>query len=164
MNWTQLFTMQQKLDQYIQNNHGVKATDLFDKKILALLVELGELANETRCFKFWSHKKASEQQVILEEYVDGLHFILSIGIDQSYQREEIEASTVKVDAKETTEAFNDLFDSVIAFKQNSTEANYLALFQSFLFLGVKLGFSETDIQKAYLSKNEVNFTRQDSNY
>ena len=51
------------------------------RKMLALLVEIGELANETRCFKYWSNKPASEREVILEEYVDGLHFILSIGID-----------------------------------------------------------------------------------
>lgn len=74
MDWKKLFDMQKELDTYIETNHNVKQAELLDKKILALLVEVGELANETRCFKFWSKKKPSERDVIIEEYVDGIHF------------------------------------------------------------------------------------------
>ena len=55
MDITQLFDMQRALDAYIQSNRK-EQTDVFREKGLALLVELGELANETRCFKFWSKK------------------------------------------------------------------------------------------------------------
>ncbi len=66
----------------LQKEHDLQPKKIVKKKkMLALLVEIGELANETRCFKYWSNKPASEREVILEEYVDGLHFILSIGID-----------------------------------------------------------------------------------
>src|SRR5690606_25251306 len=89
------------------------------KKILALQVELGELANEWRGFKFWSKDQEPRTKVkkvcetcggeryilisesfgfdkcsdcdgkgdfgetnpLLEEYVDCLHFILSIGLE-----------------------------------------------------------------------------------
>ncbi|HAQ08050.1 MAG TPA: dUTPase, partial [Bacillus bacterium] len=81
MNIEKLFRMQKELDRHIELQHGLVEEDLFDRKILALLVELGELANETRCFKFWSLKPSSEKQVILEEFVDGIHFILSLGIE-----------------------------------------------------------------------------------
>lgn len=162
MNWEKLFSMQQQLDHYIQTNHDVAAAEVFDKKILALLVELGELANETRCFKFWSHKPASERSVILEEYVDGLHFILSIGIDQGFQTDSIAVSTIK--GADETELFNRVFSAVIRVKELCTLENYLVLFGVFLSLGSKLGFSETDIQAAYYLKNEVNFARQDSDY
>ncbi len=85
MDWNQLLNMQNELDRHIESEHGLQNADLVDKKILALLVELGELANETRCFKFWSKKAPSEQEVILEEYVDGIHFILSLGIEIGIQ-------------------------------------------------------------------------------
>ena len=39
------------------------------KNRLELLVELGELANETKCFKYWS-KKTGDKEKILEEYID----------------------------------------------------------------------------------------------
>ncbi len=77
-----LFTMQRELDAYIQKSQSVKE-DVFKEKGLALLVELAELANETRCFKFWSAKGPSEREVILEEYVDSIHFILSLGIEKN---------------------------------------------------------------------------------
>lgn len=49
-----------------------------EKRLLALLVELHELANETKCFKFWSVNPNGKKDKILMEYVDVLHFTLSI--------------------------------------------------------------------------------------
>src|SRR5690625_5238764 len=46
--------MQAELDKKIVKEKGLEGQDLLDKKILALQVELGELANEWRGFKFWS--------------------------------------------------------------------------------------------------------------
>ncbi|WP_345840755.1 dUTP diphosphatase [Bacillus sp. P14.5] len=61
MNINELFQMQKALDTYIEKEHGLEEADLFQEKTMALLVEVGELANETRCFKFWSKKPASEK-------------------------------------------------------------------------------------------------------
>jgi len=54
MNLTKLFEMQKVLDDRIVAEKGLQGVDLLDKKILALLTELGELSNEYRGFKFWS--------------------------------------------------------------------------------------------------------------
>ncbi len=54
MNLTKLFETQDKLDDRIIEEKGLQGQDLLDKKILALQVELGELANEQRSWKFWS--------------------------------------------------------------------------------------------------------------
>src|SRR5690625_1828695 len=54
MNLTKLLKMQKVLDDRIVEEKGLQGVDLLDKKILALLTELGELANEWRGFKFWS--------------------------------------------------------------------------------------------------------------
>ncbi len=45
--------------------------DLVRKNKLELLVEIGELANETRCFKYWSQKKVNQELMELE-YADCL--------------------------------------------------------------------------------------------
>ncbi len=84
MTMKEWFEMQRKLDQYIEKEHGLQDRSLFEEKTLALFVEIGELANETRCFKFWSKKPASDSKVILEEYVDGIHFILSLGLELGF--------------------------------------------------------------------------------
>src|SRR5690625_2371786 len=54
MNLQKLFETQKKLDERIVKEKGLEGKDLLDKKILALQVELGEIANEFRGFKFWS--------------------------------------------------------------------------------------------------------------
>lgn len=161
MDWKELFLMQEQLDKYIESNHDFTGHDMFEERYLALLVELGELANETRCFKFWSTKPSSERTVILEEYVDGIHFILSLGIEKGHR---YQPKQVHISQQTKTEQFNEVFDACVLFKNNPIELNYESLFTKFLQLGDKLGFSEHDIQEAYFKKNEINYQRQDKGY
>ncbi|MGX1263481.1 dimeric dUTPase (all-alpha-NTP-PPase superfamily) [Rossellomorea marisflavi] len=161
MDWNQLLNMQNELDRHIESEHGLQDADLVDKKILALLVELGELANETRCFKFWSKKAPSEQEVILEEYVDGIHFILSLGIEigiSSIDEPEV------LEEGDPTEEFLKVYSEVNRFSEERSVENLLALFQQFLQLGRILGFKLEDILESYLKKNEVNYQRQQDGY
>ncbi|WP_345243542.1 dUTP diphosphatase [Pontibacillus salipaludis] len=163
MNWETLFKMQQQLDQRIETEHGLEQEDLFRKKVMALLVELGELANETRCFKFWSTKPPKEDEVILEEYVDGLHFILSLGLEKGY-RYARQKGQQEVHQGGLTDQFHKVFGEIHLFQESPTDMHYQQLFETFLDLGVKLGFSEQSIQDAYYQKNEVNHQRQEDGY
>ena len=36
--------------------------DFFKKNCIELLVELGEFANETKCFKYWSEKESNKEK------------------------------------------------------------------------------------------------------
>lgn len=162
MNVAQLFQIQHHLDKKITENHQLEEHDLIPAKILALQVELGELANETKCFKFWSVKPPSDRGTILEEYVDGIHFILSIGLDKGYQ-DSIELTTKEVELSQM-ECFARLFESISAFSQNQSIGNYQRIFQMMLDLGQVLGFSWADIEQAYLVKNEINHARQAEGY
>ena len=161
MNWEKLYDMQQELDNYIANNHELKGKDLYHERHLAFLVELGELANETRCFKFWSTKKPSAREVILAEYVDGIHFLLSIGLEKGYRYDGREAVGTE---NEQTKQFNHVFTVAAAFNQHTEEEGYVRLFREFIHLGKVLGFNEEDIYNAYLEKNEINYERQDQGY
>src|SRR5690625_3451353 len=164
MNWSTLFTMQEKLDEHIVENHHLHHENLLEEKYLALLVELGELANETRCFKFWSTKQANAREKILEEYVDGIHFILSLGIDKGYRfNETLENFTTSIKTS-LTEHFNDVFQAIINFRKDASKQNYEYLFINFLQLGQMLQFATEDIFRAYIDKNEVDFARQEEGY
>ncbi|UFT97987.1 dUTP diphosphatase [Radiobacillus kanasensis] len=162
MNWEKLFNMQRELDHHIETKHGLDKKDLFERKILALFVEVGELANETRCFKFWSTKAPSERDVILEEYVDGVHFILSLGLNKgfTYQSD----MDKKQDMSDLTALFNHVFDAISLFKNHATEEHYQQLFNSYLDVGTYLGFDEEATYQAYVAKNEINHSRQNSGY
>jgi len=161
LRWDDLFERQRELDAYILEQQSLEGQDVFEEKILALLVELGELANETRCFKFWSQKASSDKAVVLEEYVDSIHFLLSIGLEKGYTFSQITLEPANVSE---TAAFTQVFSSCTAFYHEQTESNYYHLFKQLLQLANVLGFSEKDIIQAYHKKNEVNYERQESGY
>lgn len=159
MNLPQLFQMQKVLDERIVQEHGIEGKVLLLEKVVALRVELAELANETRCFKYWSDKPASEREIILEEYVDGLHFILSIGLELG-----VDKSLETLDIKpffynKIAEQFNKLFILEWNFK-----FDYEFGLDLFIALGEMLGFTWREIEQAYLEKNKVNHQRQDDGY
>ncbi|WP_373897283.1 dUTP diphosphatase [Haloimpatiens sp. FM7315] len=160
MRFTDLFSLQKALDSRIKKEHNLESS-LLSKKLLALQVELGELANETRCFKFWSNKGPSDQQTILEEYVDCLHFILSIGLEKDYTDVNIEP--VKSELK-LTDQFLNLFIDVTDFIVCNSKDHYLTMFEDYISLGHSLNFSLDDIKNGYLKKNEINHKRQDEGY
>ncbi|WP_028783408.1 dUTP diphosphatase [Thalassobacillus devorans] len=160
MNWDELFQTQLQLDRYIEANHQLEEADLFEDKVLALLVEVGELANETRCFKFWSQKPASPEDVILEEYVDGLHFMLSLGLEKELRYEEQPIKPVD----DLSGGFHQVYEDIVKFKSVPKQKNFQQMFSNYLSLGAGLGFSEQAIQYAYHKKNARNHQRQDEGY
>ncbi|MEK3798111.1 dUTP diphosphatase [Peribacillus sp. FSL H8-0477] len=164
MNVEKLFKMQDALDRHIEEKHGLENTNLIEKKILALLVELGELANETRCFKFWSLKGPAAKESILAEYVDGVHFILSLGIACAFKDTVTEMTDVVDKGQDPTSMFITLYRDIVLFDQDRTESRYRQVFQDYLALGNLLGFSSEDIERAYVDKNQINYDRQKQGY
>src|SRR5699024_523818 len=59
-----LSKIQKQLDYRIVKEHGLEGQDLLDKKILALQVELGELAQNWRGFKFWSEDQEPRTEFV----------------------------------------------------------------------------------------------------
>ncbi|TCJ03617.1 dUTP diphosphatase [Cytobacillus praedii] len=163
MNYQKLIEMQKGLDQHIESQHQLENEDLFDRKILALLVELGELANETRCFKFWSLKPSSPKKTILEEFVDGVHFILSLGIECGFEKG-MDYNGETESEESITDQFLLVYEIVSQFKESKSLNDYQKLFQAYIHLGELLGFHAEDIEKAYIDKNEVNYQRQKEGY
>ncbi|MGE7984828.1 dUTP diphosphatase [Lysinibacillus fusiformis] len=161
MNIQQLFMMQKELDDFIEQNQNIQQ-DVFQEKGLALMVELAELANETRCFKFWSTKGPSAREVILEEYVDSIHFILSIGLLKNYTT--IEKWPVIEEQRHLTATFLETQGAILAFIQQPTEDRYLAIWQCYGLLAYNLGFTFEDVVRAYIEKNQENYNRQRTGY
>ncbi|WP_313891616.1 dUTP diphosphatase [Psychrobacillus sp.] len=161
MNLEKLFTMQQALDEYIQSNKQVDE-DVFIKKGLALLVELSELANETRCFKFWTNKGPSERAIILEEYVDSIHFLLSLGIEKDLQH--IKSWPTEERAGDLTKLFISTSKANHDFLDNPTMELYKEVWIQYGAIAKLLGFSNEEVINAYISKNEKNYERQRTGY
>lgn len=163
MLFEKLFEMQASLDRYIEQNHQLQNEDLFDRKVLALLVEIGELANETRSFKFWSIKPSSEKKIILEEFVDGIHFILTLGLECGFQHQPLKLE--ETSPKENiNELFLETYQAVSTFRKSKSYEHYLQIIEYYLQLAALLGITYEEMEQAYIEKNEINFMRQRSSY
>ncbi len=210
MNIQKLFEMQKQLDLRIEQQHPrQEGEDRLSKKILALQVELGELCQEWRGFKFWSkdqeprteskvvchackgqggfvytdeYQQATEpfeeclycegtgfqedKNPLLEEFVDCLHFILSIGLGLNFT----DIDVWKVKEATTTNQFIECFGTIynMHFQKRVTGEvpieMYEHLFACFIGLGEMLGFTWEQIEAAYLQKNAINHERQESDY
>lgn len=158
---TTLFTKQAELDATIASNHNVTYASTRSRRIMALLVEVGELANATRCFKFWSNKGSEELDRVLDEYADGLHFLLSLGIDLNVSNKTFNYS--KKD-KNLTEAFLEVYDRINGFAKKQSENSYRKAFRAYLEIIPLLGVKGKDVVKAYYKKLGVNYVRQETNY
>ena len=162
INLEELFIVQKLLDKRIVDEHKLHGQDLLPKKILALKVELGELANELpETFKFWSNK-INDYEKALNEFVDGLHFILSIGNDLNFNLEEWDIEPYHKQSILYT--FNHVYRMVGDFETAKTDFDFVHIIDSFLGLGEMLGFTHEQIEQSYYQKNAINHTRQDNSY
>lgn len=108
---------------------------------------------------------------LLEEYVDCLHFILSIGIDLQIHYD-YNVCFNKDDEEPTIDLFAECYafasDLYWNFKNGATVAvsqnDYGSLLIHFNQLGGRLGFSWEEIETAYYAKNKINHERQESGY
>lgn len=160
MNFKELFEMQAQLDSFIQKNQQINR-DVFLEKGLALTIELAELANETRCFKFWSTKGPSKREVLLEEFVDSIHFLLSLGNEKGYR---LDAWPEIQKKEDLTNWFLQTQHAILSFIHEPSEEHYFEVWKAYGVLAYNLGFTLEDIIGAYIEKNEKNYERQRTGY
>lgn len=161
VNLNSLYPLQEELDEEIHSLHHESYETTFDKRVLSVLVELGEFANETRCFKYWSLKGPSPKEVILDEYADGLHFLLSLGIAIGVKEfdEEVPSPSISL-----TEQLLLVYEETANFRKKKDRESYKVLMSHFLGMLPLLGYTESDAVEAYKKKLEVNHQRQKDHY
>jgi len=164
MNLTKLFKTQAELDKKIIEEKGLQGQDLLEPKILAMQTEIGELANEIpREFKFWSNKENNYEKALIE-FVDILHFALSIGNLLEIKPSEVKRQRIKKMGIVRTLIDMQIGAGVLMYRHQSPESNYLKFFNQLLHLGSMLGFTRNEIEQAYYQKNKINHERQANGY
>jgi len=162
MHLSKLFETQKLLDKRIVDEHKLHGQDLLPQKILALQVELSELAQELpEVFKFWSNKKNNYEKALVE-YCDCLHFILSIGNDLELN---IALYTIlPFKHKTILEQFSQTYYVIGDLQHDPSQSELILVLQHFIALGEMIGFTPEQIEKSYYAKNAINHTRQDNKY
>ena len=106
--------------------------------------------------------KLGEGNPLLEEYVDCLHFILSIGNDLEVDINKCRIDNYKNDT--VIEQFKDMFNVVCDLHDDKTDIQWSIVIGFYLGLGEMLGFYWEQITDAYYAKNAINHQRQTDKY
>lgn len=159
-----LLAKQRELDARINAEHNVTHASTKSERFLALLVEIGELANATRAFKYWSLKPSEDRAILLDEYADGLHFFLSLAIVFNFDVDEVVYPEISHNKASIVSSVLAVYEKIMDFKTNETQASYFTALQAFLTLGSALQFTPDDIKNAYGVKLLENYKRQDTKY
>lgn len=182
MNLAKIIMLQKDLDEVINKNHPIeKNEDRTANKVTALIVELAEFANEARFFKYWS-KDTNPRTSALEEYVDSVHFFISVAIAKGWEKSLYipEERFVRIEEQGfpggITEAFNGVVYNLVKSQYEgnpkyngnhyrSSETFFNEAWFLFMAIGqVAYGYTEDEIEAAYILKNKENHSRQNNNY
>lgn len=183
MNLEQLCEKQKELDNQIIQQHNLHGQNLLPGTVLALQVELAELANEWQGFKHWKANPKPKPK-LLEEYADGLHFFLSLAIQKGWEDHLYVYEEAIDDIREDgfdggiTTAFTEINywltkivieheveKYIVNLSYSKHEFSFKNAWFIFLSLGiVGFNFTPEQIEEAYLKKNEVNHKRQQEGY
>lgn len=160
MNLNSLFEKQKKLDKYIYEKNNVTVEEIFEKKIVAFLDELFELANELQFFKYWKDEIVIDRQRAKEEYIDVIHFTLSIANAVGIH----EHKYIDTKPRDLNKLFLGITNLATVISVSKSKDHVKSLINNVIALGYQLGLNEEIVLAEYNKKNELNYARQESGY
>lgn len=160
MNFKEIFEMQKALDESIHKTHNVSFEETLDKKVLALLVEVGEFANEIKPFKYWKKDKSIDRDKVLEEFVDGIHFFVSIA--NYFEIDPVIKSVVK--HQDQSKQLLDVYEGISKLNNTLNKETLITAFELYMGIAELAGLKDEEIKEHYVSKNKVNYERIANNY
>ncbi|MCM3619188.1 dUTP diphosphatase [Sutcliffiella horikoshii] len=204
MSLENMLKTQEDLDNRIITEKGIVWTEeeRFCNTLVALDVELSEFANEGRWFKVWSDKQTPKVEqdycefedyphfkiktpiALLEEYVDGVHFFLSLANQKGWGELLYFAEEAIEDIREDgfdgglNGAYLELKRWLGVVGVEKDEENYIKVlglskhqfsFKNAWFIFIAIGmvqynFTFEQIAEAYFAKNKINHERQTNGY
>lgn len=137
-----------------ENNKLVIDTSLSEYKILArkhlqLHIAMSDLANETKCYKYWFDDKEDvlEKEIILEKYISCFRQILSLGVYNNYS--DIDDIDIELSEYCLSDQFLNLYIDINDLVISPSKDHFITLTEDFLSLGISLGFTEKMITKNF---------------
>ncbi|SPT98385.1 dUTPase [Lysinibacillus capsici] len=100
---------------------------------------------------------------LLEEYVDCLHFILSIGLEIG-TKTTVDWDDIEFFETDITEQFIEITSRILELRSWESSDTWAGLFSEFYILGKMLGFTWEQIEESYYEKNKINHLRQENGY
>ena len=162
MDIKKMLEAQKELDKANMKKGGLTEYPL-DMAQTAYRVELGELLQEWKQFKYWKLNKGEiDREKMLEEWADCMHFALSLenyNICPNEGYYDYISKHAEEDIEKYLYAENDIY---IVLKRCFTDFDYIVEYT--IILGLKLGFTMEELEQAYWNKNKINWDRIKNKY
>ena len=114
-----------------------------NQKILAFLHDLGQVAEDSRCYLFWEKDEPIDHQQLLEDYLEGLTMLMSIGyelrIDSIKNHSEIPSPT------DIYSLFFKIYHSILKVQSHYSSEDYQNTIDDYFTLGFQLNIQIEEI-------------------
>ena len=144
----EVYEKNNELDNMFIDRYG-NTKEINDKNKMELLVELGEFANESRCFKYWSIKKPDREKTLFE-YADVMmmtfyfFYILDVSLDEEFPK--------PIETTDVLEMITYLFKKIAMFRDDFDKETIKDILVNTLKLGELMEFSDEEIISFCLKK------------
>lgn len=139
-----LFSIQRDSNSKIKIDTNLSDYKLLARKHLRLQIKMSDLANETKCYKYWIGEESEiNKEEIFDKYISCFKQVLSLGIDKGY--DSIKEITLQPSEYCLSDQFLNLYIDINDLLISSSEDHFITLLEDFLSLAISLGFSEQDI-------------------
>ncbi len=155
---------QKELDSFVLENLKSDINDerYWTYRLVAFLIEVSEFLNEVKFFKYWSKNKDNvNRERILEEYVDGLHFLFSLGNTIGFNKWIFGAGDIKEPLEMLLFSLN---EDVLKLRRDKDLEVFNKLFVNYLKMAWSVGIKPEELDQAYDKKYQLNIERQKNNY
>lgn len=158
--YKEIYQRNKELDNIFIEKYEAKEPLYFEKNCIEFLVELGEFANETKCFKYWSIKKP-DHEAVLEEFADCITMVLYF-----FNVLNLELDDFKKHQKSNNvlEIFNYLYQQGTKLMTKLNEELVKDIFINLLYLAELLNLNEDEIINAITKKQDKIEERLNSDY
>ena len=160
--YNEYYQRNKQLDKIYYDKYSGIDNKCYEKNCLELVVELCELANESKCFKYWSIKKPNKE-LVLEEYADCLSMVLFMF--NHYNIDVLDVIDMDI-SDDIVYVFNEIIRmcTLLMDKNNVNEKLLKEIFTYLLHIGKLIDITDEEILDACYIKLGKNIERLNSNY
>ena len=160
--YREYYQRNKQLDKMYEEKYGNNDDKIYEKNCLELIVEICELANESKCFKYWTVKSAN-RELLLEEYADCLSMLLCLF--NCHNMDDINVLDIDI-SDDIILVFNELIRmcTMLMDKNNVDDDLLLKIFTYLLRIGKLLEISDSEILDACYMKLGKNIEKLNSDY
>lgn len=157
MELRKLFDTQEAFEKKIIESTNIEENALGEENIqaiifLALQVKIGELANLTKCYKYFKVKANLPKHKLMIRHADALRYLLSIGNKYQFNMISLNDLSNPTETENVIQIFSKIYDDMTELKKHIISEQYvdglntyIRIFSNLIHLGKILGLSEKEV-------------------